>query len=128
MSVPRIEPIKKLTKREEEVVRLVAQGYTNKEISSSLFIAVNTTKTHTDRIFKKLNVNNRVKLTLWYYNLLFMLLLSSVNLLAQKTYLVVEQPNSGDMRLCADIALTSCSPVGSNMGGTQFYPTATRAG
>lgn len=48
-----------LTKRENEVLRLVAQGMTNREIAQVLFIAEGTVKSHIHRILSKLNATNR---------------------------------------------------------------------
>jgi len=48
-----------LSPREEEVLRLVAQGATNKEIADSLFISENTVKTHLRSIMEKLHLANR---------------------------------------------------------------------
>ncbi len=48
-----------LTRREGEVLQLVAQGETNKEISASLFISENTVKTHLRNIMEKLHLANR---------------------------------------------------------------------
>lgn len=48
-----------LTKREIEVLGLIAQGYTNNEISGLLFISSHTVKSHMINIFNKLNVNDR---------------------------------------------------------------------
>jgi Response regulator containing a CheY-like receiver domain and an HTH DNA-binding domain len=52
-----------LTKREEEIVRLVIQGYSNKKISDKLFIAEKTVKTHLNNVFRRLGIKNRVQLT-----------------------------------------------------------------
>ncbi len=49
----------KLTPREGEVLQLVAQGATNKEIADSLFISENTVKTHLQNIMEKLHLANR---------------------------------------------------------------------
>ena len=49
-----------LTIRESEVLDLLAKGTSNKEISDSLFISVETVKSHIKNIFKKLDVKNRV--------------------------------------------------------------------
>lgn len=46
----------KLTKREKEVLKKLALGYTALMISDELFISINTVKTHRQRIFKKLEV------------------------------------------------------------------------
>jgi len=48
-----------LSKREREVLELVAKGTPNKEIASALFISENTVKGHLSRILEKLHVNNR---------------------------------------------------------------------
>ena len=48
-----------LSPREDEVLRLVAQGATNKEIADSLFISENTVKTHLRNIMDKLHLVNR---------------------------------------------------------------------
>jgi len=57
------EPIEKvdadLSPREGEVLQLVAQGATNKEIADSLFISENTVKTHLKSIMEKLHLANR---------------------------------------------------------------------
>jgi len=48
-----------LTEHESRVLRLVAQGLTNKEIAQSLGIAQRTVEFHLQKIFKKLNVTCR---------------------------------------------------------------------
>jgi DNA-binding NarL/FixJ family response regulator len=48
-----------LSPREDEVLRLVAQGATNREIADSLFISENTVKTHLKSIMEKLHLVNR---------------------------------------------------------------------
>ena len=53
--------VQTLTKREEQVLRLVATGATNKEISGQLFISELTVKMHLASIFRKLHVNDRTK-------------------------------------------------------------------
>lgn len=53
-----------LTPRELELARLVAGGYSNKEISTSLRIAPQTVKNHLHAVYTKLGITNRVELTL----------------------------------------------------------------
>jgi len=53
-----VEP---LTDREIEILRLVAQGFSNDEISRQLFVAISTIKGHNLRIFDKLQVKNRTE-------------------------------------------------------------------
>ncbi len=48
-----------LSKREMEVLELLAEGISNQEIADKLFISENTVKTHTSRLFEKLGVKNR---------------------------------------------------------------------
>lgn len=50
-----------LTEREREVVRLVAQGLTNKEIATSLFITEKTVEGHVSNLLRKLDATNRVQ-------------------------------------------------------------------
>ena len=54
-------PIEPLSKREKEVLQLVAQGLSNGEIAKQLFIAVGTIKGHNLKIFAKLEVKNRTE-------------------------------------------------------------------
>ena len=56
---PAQEAESNLSPREDEVLRLVAQGATNKEIADSLFISENTVKTHLRNIMDKLHLANR---------------------------------------------------------------------
>lgn len=58
------DAIKSLTKREIEILRLVAEGLTNEEIGKRVFISEKTVKTHLTNIFDKLKVNNRFKAAL----------------------------------------------------------------
>jgi LuxR family maltose regulon positive regulatory protein len=53
--------IEALSEREIEVLQLIAEGLTNKEIASRLFLTLNTIKSHTRNIFEKLDVNNRTQ-------------------------------------------------------------------
>ncbi len=50
---------KGLTPRENEVLKYLAQGLTNKEISSKTHLAIDTVKTHLRSIYRKLGVKNR---------------------------------------------------------------------
>ena len=48
-----------LSKRELEVIELVANGNTNREIAAQLFLSVRTVDRHVSRIFDKLDVSSR---------------------------------------------------------------------
>ena len=54
-----------LSRREAEIVKMVAAGMRNKEIANKLFIGEGTVKTHFHAIFRKLGVHGRVELTLY---------------------------------------------------------------
>jgi DNA-binding NarL/FixJ family response regulator len=54
-----------LTSRERDIVRLVAHGLRNGEVAVKLFISEETVKTHLNNIFRKLNLRDRVELTLY---------------------------------------------------------------
>ncbi|MDQ2687832.1 MAG: response regulator transcription factor [Armatimonadota bacterium] len=57
-----IEP---LTEREQEVLRLLATGLSNKDMASVLFVAESTIKTHVEHIIGKLGVSDRVQAAVW---------------------------------------------------------------
>ena len=58
---PLSEMVEPLSERELEVLRLVAQGLSNREISLRLFLALNTVKGHNQKIFSKLQVQSRTE-------------------------------------------------------------------
>jgi DNA-binding CsgD family transcriptional regulator len=51
----------RISKREHEVLILIAKGMSNQEIADNLFVSLNTVKTHSSRLFEKLDVNRRVQ-------------------------------------------------------------------
>lgn len=51
-----------LTRREEEIAKLILKGNSNKKIASKLYITEKTVKTHLTKIFKKLGISNRLEL------------------------------------------------------------------
>jgi DNA-binding NarL/FixJ family response regulator len=55
----------RLTRREQEVMRLIAQGYAYKEIASELFISIKTVETHVSSVLRKLQLSSRHELTAW---------------------------------------------------------------
>lgn len=54
-----------LSDRECEILRLVSQGKSNKQIAADLFISVNTVKVHLSNIFQKIQVSSRIEATLY---------------------------------------------------------------
>ena len=50
-----------ITKRELEILELIAQGMSNREIAEKLFVSENTVKTHSSRLFDKLNAKRRTQ-------------------------------------------------------------------
>jgi DNA-binding CsgD family transcriptional regulator len=50
-----------ITPREHEVLRLIAEGLSNREIGERLFVSDGTVKTHSSRLFQKLGVERRVQ-------------------------------------------------------------------
>ncbi|MDR6922286.1 response regulator transcription factor [Chryseobacterium sp. 2987] len=55
-------PVEKLSSREHEIFKLLADGYGNLEISNKLDIQMSTVSTYKKRIFKKLNISNIAEL------------------------------------------------------------------
>jgi len=51
-----------LSEKEKNIVSLITQGFTNKEIATKIRISEPTVKTHLQRIFRKLNIKNRSQL------------------------------------------------------------------
>ena len=50
-----------LSERELEVLELVTEGLSNKEIAGKLFVSINTVKTHLQKVYEKLEVNRRTQ-------------------------------------------------------------------
>ncbi len=57
---------KKLSTREEEIATLIVKGYSNKDIAKKLSISDKTVKCHLTSIFKKMNVDSRLKVALQF--------------------------------------------------------------
>jgi len=52
----------RMTKRERQVIELIADGYTNKEIAQKLHLSTHTVKSHVHNILEKLSLNTRVQI------------------------------------------------------------------
>ncbi|GGE69489.1 hypothetical protein GCM10011401_16050 [Nesterenkonia cremea] len=61
----RDEELDRLSAREVEVMRLIARGYTYREIASELFISIKTVETHVAKGLRKLQLSSRHELTRW---------------------------------------------------------------
>jgi DNA-binding NarL/FixJ family response regulator len=59
------EDLDRLTQREREVLRLIARGYTYREVAAELFISVKTVETHVSAVLRKLQLSNRHELSRW---------------------------------------------------------------
>jgi DNA-binding NarL/FixJ family response regulator len=63
---PSFDPeLDQLTSRERDVLRLIAQGYTYKEIARELYISVKTVESHVSSVLRKLQLSTRHQLTRW---------------------------------------------------------------
>ena len=63
---PSFDPeLDQLTTREREVLRLIAQGYTYKEVARELFISGKTVESHVSSVLRKLQLSSRYQLTRW---------------------------------------------------------------
>ncbi|MCW8995382.1 MAG: LuxR C-terminal-related transcriptional regulator [Psychromonas sp.] len=60
-----------LTRREEEIMKLLLLGASNSQIAEQLFVSENTVKTHLYNIFKKIKVKNRLQAVMWAKGLQF---------------------------------------------------------
>ncbi|MDR2722319.1 MAG: response regulator transcription factor [Cellulomonadaceae bacterium] len=59
------DELDRLSKREQEVMRLIARGYTYREVASDLFISIKTVETHVSAVLRKLQLSSRHELTSW---------------------------------------------------------------
>ncbi len=62
---PSKDTVGDLTERQTEILAMIAVGSTNEEIADKLCISPHTVKSHLYKIFKKINVPNRVQASLW---------------------------------------------------------------
>lgn len=65
---PSEDPTARLSDREQEVLRLIALGHTNKEIAEMLYLSVKTVETYKARVMEKLNLNSRAALVRFALN------------------------------------------------------------
>ncbi len=56
------EPYDRLTDREREILKLIAEGYTSRQIADMLFISIKTVLGHRTKIMKKLDIHNHTDL------------------------------------------------------------------
>lgn len=66
LTKPKIEPLKGLTPREQEIARLVGEGLSNREISKQLFISEGTVRNNLSVILEKLCIRDRTQLAIYY--------------------------------------------------------------
>ncbi|MDR2896897.1 MAG: response regulator transcription factor [Propionibacteriaceae bacterium] len=59
------EDLDRLSAREQEVLRLIARGYSYREVARELFISIKTVETHVSSVLRKLQLSNRHELTRW---------------------------------------------------------------
>jgi len=65
-AAPALDPeLEQLTPREREVLRLIARGYTYREIARELYISVKTVETHVSSVLRKLQLSTRHQLARW---------------------------------------------------------------
>ena len=57
-----------ISPREQEVIELILQGYSNTKIAETLFISLNTVKKHVRNIYPKFGVNSRYELIAFFKN------------------------------------------------------------
>ena len=68
LPAPSDPELDQLTAREQEVMRLIARGYTYREVAAQLHLSVKTVETHVSAVLRKLQLSNRHELTAWAAN------------------------------------------------------------
>lgn len=66
LTKPKLEPLDGLTSREQSIVRLITDGFSNKEIAQELFISEGTVRNNLSVILEKLNLRDRTQLAILY--------------------------------------------------------------
>ncbi len=61
----RDDELDRLTPREQEVMRLIARGYTYREVASELVLSIKTVETHVSAVLRKLQLSDRRELARW---------------------------------------------------------------
>jgi DNA-binding CsgD family transcriptional regulator len=59
------EDLGELSQREREILLMLSEGATNKDIAAKLFLSLNTIKSHIYNIYRKIDVPNRLQASLW---------------------------------------------------------------
>jgi DNA-binding NarL/FixJ family response regulator len=59
------DELDRLSAREQEVMRLIARGYSYREVATELFISIKTVETHVSAVLRKLQLSSRHELTRW---------------------------------------------------------------
>ena len=59
------DELDRLTARERDVMRLIARGYTYREVAEELYVSVKTVETHMSAVLRKLQLSNRRELARW---------------------------------------------------------------
>ena len=59
------DEIDRLTPREREVMRLIARGYTYREVATELVLSIKTVETHVSAVLRKLQLSDRRELAKW---------------------------------------------------------------
>lgn len=61
----RDDELDRLSAREQEVMRLIARGFSYREVAGELFISIKTVETHVSAVLRKLQLSSRHELTRW---------------------------------------------------------------
>lgn len=67
-STPKQLELPQLTRREREVLQLIAQGLTNRDIAEQLYISEGTVKTHVNHLLNRLGLRNRAQLAIYAHS------------------------------------------------------------